>query len=117
MKLAALATLIVLALPGVALAADGKAVYAAKCASCHGAAGQGSFGGPALKGVYGRKIAGLAGYAFSAGLKAKAGKWDDASLGAYLAAPAKFAPGTKMFAALPDAGERTAAIAYLKTLK
>src|SRR5262245_3090160 len=113
----ALATLIALALPGAALAADGKAVYAGKCAACHGAAGQGSFGGPALKGVFGRKIAGAPGYAFSAGLKAKTGTWTDANLDAYLAAPAKFAPGTKMFAGAPDAAERAAVIAFLKTLK
>ena len=92
-------------------------VGGAKCASCHGAAGAGSFGGPALKGVAGRKIAVLAGYAFSAGLKAKAGTWSDANLAAYLAAPAKFAPGTKMFASVPDAAERSAVIGFLKTLK
>ena len=113
----ALASLIALALPTAAFAADGKAVYAAKCAACHGAAGQGSFGGPALKGVTGRKIAGLPGYAFSTGLKAKAGTWTAANLDTYLAAPAKFAPGTKMFAGAPDAAERAAVIAFLKTLK
>jgi mono/diheme cytochrome c family protein len=39
-----------LAVPQPALAADGAATYKAKCASCHGADGQGKIG-PALKGT------------------------------------------------------------------
>jgi mono/diheme cytochrome c family protein len=35
---------------GVAVAEDGAAVYKAKCAMCHGAAGEGKVG-PALKGT------------------------------------------------------------------
>ncbi|GMR04471.1 MAG: hypothetical protein BMS9Abin23_0369 [Thermodesulfobacteriota bacterium] len=39
-----------MALTGTALAADGAAIYKTKCATCHGAKGQGAALGPALKG-------------------------------------------------------------------
>ncbi len=39
-----------IAVPQPALAADGAAIYKAKCAACHGAEGQGKIG-PALKGA------------------------------------------------------------------
>ncbi|HZZ34981.1 MAG TPA: c-type cytochrome [Caulobacteraceae bacterium] len=114
LMIAATATLVATA--GSAAAADGKAVFAAKCAGCHVLTAKSGPAGPQLKGVFGRKIAGAADYSYSAGLKAKTGVWG-ANLDAYLAAPASFAPGTKMFVRLADAGERAAVIAYLKTVK
>ncbi len=46
----ALTVIALLSLPGMAFAEDGAAVYKAKCAMCHGAAGEGKVG-PALKGT------------------------------------------------------------------
>jgi cytochrome c len=100
-------------------AAKGQKSFA-KCASCHNTTPGGANGiGPNLAGVFGEAVAqGRGGFAFSDGLKAKGGKWDDASLDAWLTDPAKYAAGTKMtFAGLPDAQERANVIAYLKTAK
>lgn len=41
---------IALSISGAAFAADGPAVYKAKCAACHGADGQGTAMAPAFKG-------------------------------------------------------------------
>lgn len=98
-------------------APDGKAMFAARCAGCHALADKSAPAGPQLKGVVGRKIGGAADFNYSAGLKAKSGAWTDASLNAFIAAPASFAPGSKMFARLADPAERAAVIAYLKTAK
>ena len=73
-----------------------------------------SLSGPTLKGVAGRKIAGAPGFAYSAGLKARTGTWTDAGLDAYLANPAGFAPGTRMFARVAQPEARSAVIQYLK---
>ena len=110
------------AAPAVALvgdAAKGQKSFA-KCASCHTIAPGGPNGqGPNLAGIYGdKKGEGRAGFAFSDGLKAKGGVWDDASLDAWLTNPSGYVAGTKMsFAGLSDAQERANVIAYLKTAK
>ena len=90
----------------------------AACKACH-AVEPGQHGiGPSLHGVYGTKSGALAGYAFSAPMKAAALTWDDATLDAYLTAPAKLVPGTKMsYAGMSDPAMRAELIAYLKTLK
>jgi mono/diheme cytochrome c family protein len=62
--------LFALAFATVAAAADGAAVYKAKCAMCHGAAGEGTKMGGAVKG----KTADAAKKAVTAGVKAAAGK-------------------------------------------
>lgn len=100
-----------------ALAADGAATFNSQCKSCHSLAPASGPTGPSLKGVVGRKVAGAAGYAYSPGLKAKGGAWSEAALDAYLTAPAKYAPGTKMFTKVPDPVARKAVIAFLKTQK
>ena len=114
MRLALAATLVLAsALP--ALAEDGQALFNAQCKSCHTLTGVNGPAGPSLKGVAGRKIAGSAGFAYSAGLKAKTGTWTDASLDAYLTNPSAFAPGTRMFARVAQPAARSAVIQYLKS--
>lgn len=99
-----------------ALAADGAKTFQFQCKTCHGA--KSTPMGPSLAGVAGRKIAGLADFKYSAGLTAKAGApWTDASLDAFLTAPAKFAPGTKMMTGVTNPADRAAVVAYLKGLK
>ncbi len=91
-----------------------------KCASCHTINAGGANGiGPNLAGVYGEAVAsGRGGFAFSDALKAKGGKWDDASLDAWLTNPKAYAAGTKMtFMGISDAQERANVIAYLKSAK
>lgn len=109
-----LAAALVLATAVPAAAEDGKALFNAQCRSCHTVTGPGGPAGPGLQGVVGRKIAGGPGYAYSPGLKAKAGSWTAASLDAYLANPSAFAPGGRMFARVAQPGARAAIIAYLK---
>ena len=109
------------AAPGVVAVAAGDAKKGegvfAKCMACHTIVKGGANGiGPNLAGVVGEAAAsGRGGFAFSDGLKAKGGKWDEASLDAWLTSPSKYAAGTKMtFAGLPDAQQRADVIAYLK---
>jgi len=109
------APLALAALP--AAARDGAALFNGQCKSCHGVTAASGPAGPSLKGVYGRKIAGAPAYPYSAGLKAKAGTWGDANLDAFLANPAGFAPGGKMFVKVAKPEDRAALIAYLKTVK
>jgi cytochrome c len=117
MRLLLSATLALTAIAGSAAAQDGAALFNAQCKSCHTVNGANGPAGPSLKGVAGRKIAGSPGYAYSKALSAKGGTWTDAQLDAYLAGPATFAPGTKMFNKVADPKARAAVIAYLKTQK
>ncbi|MDE2436853.1 MAG: c-type cytochrome [Sphingomonadales bacterium] len=100
-------------------AAAGEKSFA-KCKACHTINAGGANGiGPNLAGIYGDSVAqGRGGFAFSDALKAKGGKWDDASLDAWLTNPKGYAAGTKMtFAGISDPKERANVIAYLKTAK
>jgi cytochrome c2 len=98
-----------------AQAADGAKLFPLMCGGCHQP--KSTVMAPSLAGVAGRKIASLTDYNYSAALKLKAGGvWTDQQLDTFLTSPAKFAPGTKMPASVAAAGDRTAIIAYLKTL-
>ncbi|MBU6165177.1 MAG: c-type cytochrome [Alphaproteobacteria bacterium] len=90
----------------------------AQCRACHSVVRGQNRIGPSLAGVAGRRIAGVAGFNYSAALKRRTGNWTDANLNAWLTRPAAWAPGTRMaFAGIPDARRRADMIAYLKTLK
>lgn len=88
-----------------------------RCVACHTIDPGGSNGiGPNLHGVVGRAVASHAGFAYSSAMKAKGGTWDTASLDAYLEAPMKNVPGTRMaFAGVYDPTDRKALILYLET--
>lgn len=102
----------------VAAAVSGEAVYK-RCAACHNVAKGGPNGiGPNLHGVVGRGVGSVAGFSYSSAMKAKGGNWDAAGLDAYIAAPAKYMPGTKMaFAGISNADERKALIEYMSAQK
>ncbi|HWE46244.1 MAG TPA: c-type cytochrome [Caulobacteraceae bacterium] len=107
------ATVVLMA--GVANAQDGAAQFTAHCANCHSATDSDSTPeGPSLKGVYGRAKASLGDFDYSAGLKAKGGKWTEADLDVFLADPRVYAPGSSMRTVVADAATRRAIIAYLK---
>ena len=66
--------------------------------------------------VVGRKQGGVPGYAYSPALKKLTGVWTPARLNLWLQNPTKFAPGTKMYLSVPDAGQRAKIIAYLQSV-
>lgn len=96
-------------------AATGQKLYTQKCAICH-APNQNKIG-PMHKGIVGKKIASVPGYAYSAAIKKLPGNWTPAALDSWLANPQKVAPGSKMVLQVADANQRKAIIAYLATLK
>lgn len=107
----------------VAAAADpspsgGPPAAFAQCKSCHAVAPDQHGIGPSLHGVHGKKAGSATGYAYSEANRTSGVTWDDPTLDAYLAAPGKAMPGTKMtYAGLKDPAKRKEVIDYLKTLK
>jgi cytochrome c len=90
----------------------------AMCSSCHTIRPGMNAVGPSLFGVFGRKAATGAGYAYSDAMKASGKTWDEATLDTYLTAPMKDVPGTKMtFAGQSDPAKRKEIIEFLKTVK
>ena len=89
------------------------------CVACHSYNEGGKAGiGPNMWGVVGGPVGSrMEGYAYSAALKAKGGKWTYDEMDKWLTAPMKYVPGTKMtFAGVPDPKQRADLIAYLRTL-
>lgn len=105
--------------PDAANVARGKRLFM-RCAACHEAVAGSKLvkTGPNLHGVFGRGAGTLAGYQFSADLKASGFVWDETKLNAWLVQPTAVAPNTTMaFAGMPDAAERKALVAFLRSLK
>ncbi len=96
----------------------GEAFAKTICVICHSV----NEGGPAIIGpnlynVVGGPHAHMAGYAYSAAMKSKAGPWTYEELNRWLYKPAEYAPGTKMaFPGIPDAQLRANVIAWLRSL-
>lgn len=87
-----------------------------QCAACH-TIGQGrqALAGPNLYGVMGRIVASDARFGYTQALKDHGGRWDDVRMDAWLAAPSRVVPGTRMaFAGVRDPLERADLIAYLR---
>ena len=97
-----------------ARATSGKAVFERRCGGCH--ALDLNKEGPSLRGVFGRKAAGLNGFGYSDALRKLNMRWDDASLDRWLSDPDAMAPDTDMAFRVNDTGERKAVVAYLKSL-
>ncbi len=90
---------------------------AKKCAACHTyGKGEPNRVGPNLYGVVGRERGSHAGFNYSAGMKAKPGKWTVEDLNAFLLNPKAFIPGTSMgFAGVPRGSERADLITFLNS--
>jgi cytochrome c len=88
------------------------------CQACHNfEKGAGPKIGPPLWGVVGRPKGSIAGFDYSAGMKAKGGDWTFEDINTFITNPAAFVSGTKMtFAGVPDAEKRADILAYLRTL-
>ena len=97
----------------------GKETFTARCFQCHTSDKGGAIKqGPNLFGVVGRDIGKGGGFTrFSKALADKGGKWDMASLAAYLYDPKGYIPGNQMsFPGLKDEQELAALLAYMNTL-
>ena len=88
-----------------------------KCEQCHDTSSAATNKiGPALYGVVDRKRATVAGFDYSAAMKAKGGEWSYDELFKFLKSPGAYIPGTKMsFAGLSKADDRVNLIAFLRT--
>jgi len=100
---------------GAGDAARGRQVFEKRCTACHAPGPDRE--GPSLAGVFGRKAASVAGYAYSAGLKNSGLTWDEATLEKWLSEPDSMVPDTNMDFRVPKAQERLDLIAYLKQVK
>jgi cytochrome c len=87
------------------------------CEVCHNfGKGQGTKIGPDLYGVVGRPVASVAGFNYSAALKAKGGTWTFDALNTWIENPRADVPGTAMtFAGLPSEKQRADVIDYLNS--
>ena len=100
------------------VAARGRAVFEARCASCHTLApGDEGLPGPSLAGLIGRRVAGDPGYDYSPALHAAAARglvWDAAMLDRFLADPEAMFPGLWMGEnGVRDAADRAAVVRFL----
>ena len=98
--------------------AEHGAQIAKQCEICHNfQEGQGPKVGPDLYSIVDRPVASVAGFNYTAALKAKGGKWTFAALNKWLTNPRADVPGTAMtFAGLSSEKQRADVIAYLDTL-
>jgi len=110
----------VLAMIGDMSVEDGMKV-AKKCAACHAFDESGKNKvGPPLWGILNRTAGAAENFRYSDAMKAlgeNGGKWDYATLDAFLGDPKGTVPGTKMsFAGLKKDEDRAALLAYMRTL-
>lgn len=95
----------------------GAALFAARCARCHGLAGDGPDGlGPSLLGIVGRRAASRNDYLYTRALEARTETWTPALLDVFLADPQAFAPGSEMEIRVADPAERADIIAHIARL-
>jgi len=99
-------------------AGNGKTVFA-RCAICHTVQKGGANGlGPNLFGVVGRKSATAPGFMYSGAMKNSGITWTADKLKAWITAPARLVPGTKMaFGGISNPKQVDDVVAYLATLK
>lgn len=106
-----------LATSAVAAPPSGEQVFKQRCTVCHSVQPAPGKVGPPLAGVAGRKAGTAPGYAYSNAMKTSGITWTQDQLDAFIKAPGKAVPGTKMLLGAPNAEERSAVIQYLTTLK
>ncbi|TCH98861.1 cytochrome c family protein [Roseococcus sp. SYP-B2431] len=98
---------------------NGRAIAGRVCGSCHTFNEGGRSGvGPNLYGIVGANHAHVAGFNYSAGMKAKSDQpWDYEALNTFIAGPARAIPGTRMaYAGMNSTAQRADLIAFLRSL-
>lgn len=98
----------------LALIERGQALYERRCGACHSL--DANRVGPKHRNVYGRAAGAVSDYRYSKALQELDVIWTEETLDPWLENPAAFAPGTAMGFRLSKAEERTAIIAYLKSV-
>lgn len=99
--------------------AAGNALFTTRCASCHhvGPSARAAFG-PQLNGIFGRTAGNTKDFQYSDGMKASGVVWSDDTLRAFIKAPGKVVPGTKMrFWGIGNDGQINDLLAYLRTFQ
>jgi cytochrome c len=113
---ALMAAIAVFAVPSGAQSTPAGAQAFGMCTACHTVTKGGRNGiGPNLSGLIGRRAGSVPGFSYSAAMKSSGLSWDAKTLDAFLAAPTKKVPGTKMPISVSDPAKRAAIIAYLTT--
>lgn len=95
-------------------AARGAKLYQQRCTACHSL--DANRIGPMHRGVFGRKSAGVPGYAYSDALKGLNVTWNAQTLDRWLTNPSAMARGTAMGIRVPNPQDRADLIAYLKSV-
>jgi cytochrome c oxidase assembly protein subunit 11 len=95
-------------------AGAGAQLFAEQCSACHEL--YRAKLGPALAGVVGRQAGSVAGYPYSAALKAAGFVWDTARLEQWLADPQAYVPGALMPMKVDVPQARRDIVAYLQTV-
>jgi cytochrome c len=107
---------LVFALAANANAADvekGKTIFE-KCAACHSLESGKNENAPTLSGIFGRKIASVEDYRYSAAMKRSDVVWAESTLNSFLEDPQAFIPGNRMpFDGLKEKSDRDDLLAYL----
>src|SRR6266851_8948857 len=118
--LAAIATLVLTALPYRTMAepgdpARGERMYRA-CVACHSLEPNRNMTGPSLAALWNRQAAGLPSFPrYSAALKSAGIIWNDDTLDEWIKDPQHFIPGNTMtFAGIGNAQQRADLLAFLK---
>ena len=103
----------------VALAAatgpnPGKDLFVRRCSGCHSL--DANKEGPRLRGVFGRKAGTVAGFPYSEELRKSGITWDAVTLDKWLENTESVVPSNDMEFRVTNPDERTALLAYLKSL-
>jgi cytochrome c len=93
---------------------DGKSLFEKRCSGCH--ALDADHEGPRLRGVFGRPAGKVTSFKYSEALQRAKVTWDEAELNKWLTDTESIAPDNDMGFRVPKQEERTAIIAYLKSI-
>lgn len=98
--------------PAIGDATRGEQLYQSRCGACHSL--DANRVGPSHRGVFGRRIASVPGFHYSAALRKRSFVWDAAMLDKWLENPTALVPGTAMGIRISATQDRADIIAYLR---